>query len=565
MIALGYGIIGILFLMVPHFLLPLAMLRGGGNAHLLAICSFWYHPEGLCGVVALAAAVVRFRYRRTAAFLAGFAAIAAVGQAIILRPTSYYLHSEEDLIILAQTISLRAHVHLRAVLLCLAGALLLLIIADILIARRRRTHVSLFVLAASNLRRKTFRTCALTMALAVVIGAFFTDVLLTRTIGNTLEVGVGRLGADLVVVPAGHAKKAQQVLLQGTPATFTLPAGVLARLKSWPQIAKLSPQLFFKPFSYLVCCIPQQVLLVGYDPATDFTIGPWVQYFLHGRQADNSLVVGYGVKFYPGQQISLFGHVLKVAASLDPTGIGYYDQSAFLPLSEARKLITSLKKGLAQHTLRHREAIEDLSLAQMFEAPAQQIKEMKALDPNAISAVFVKVRPGVDVRKLAAAIAKKIPGTTTVNVHIATTSIKRQLTSLLKAIFLPIVILMVMGMVILAATFGMSGAERQREIGMLRALGATRSWVFRLFLGESLCIAGLGAIFGVLGGGAIVILFKERIMAALHLLYIWPGPAVIVEVILLTLLVTVVMGVGAGLYPAIAAAKLEPYQAIRGR
>ncbi len=566
MFAVLYLVVGLVFLLVPHFVLPLSLIEGGRKAWLLTECAFRYHPAGFIGLVVLVAAGLRLRYRTAGAMLAGLAALIAAGQAAVLKPVSYFLQNEENLVILGQTISLRSHTHLRTVLIVLAVVLAGAVFADLVAGRRsRRPKVSLLRLAAGNLRRKPFRTTALVAALTVVIGAFFTDVLLTRTIGNTLEIGIGRLGADLVVVPAGNESDAQKVLLEGTPETFTLPADTLERLRDWPEIEKISPQLFFRPFSYLVCCTTEQVLMIGYDPATDFTIGPWVNYFIKEQQRDDELVVGNRVKFYPGQQISLFGKLLTVVASLDDTGIGYFDRSAFMPLSGARKLIAHLKENEHKERLRRRKAVEDLSLTHLFDAASDQERAMERLDPTGVSALFVKVRPGTDVKELAAAIAKNIPGVGVVNVRAATASIKEQLTSVLDALFLPIIILIVMGTVILAAIFAMSAAERHREVGMLRAMGATRWEIFKLFLSESLMIAGLGAVFGILGGGAIVILFKERIMAALNLLYIWPGPTVIAQVFAITVLVTAAIGLGAGLYPALAAARLEPYQAIRGR
>ncbi len=563
MTALLYIVTGILFLMVPHFVLPLSFIEGGRNAWLLTECSFWYHPESICGLLAIGAGIVRFR-SRAAAWPVAAAVLLAIIDAALLKPVSYYLQNEENLVILGQTISLRAHLHLRLVLILLAGMLIAGMIIDFVMVRGKFRCVSLSTLALGNLRRRIFRTTALVLALAVVIGAFFTDVLLTRSISNTLEIGIGRLGADLVVVPAGREKDAREILLNGTPNVFTLPDGVLEELRQWPEIDRISPQIFFRPFSYLVCCTTEQVLLVGYDPVTDFTIAPWVSYFLRDAQKNNELVVGAQVKFYPGHRISLFGKLFTVVASLDETGIGYFDRTAFLPIAGARDMIRHLKTVQMTTGIRKRKATADLSLTHLFEAEDSRKRELAELNPDGISALFIKVAADADLKQLAAAIREKIAGVTPVNVRTATASIKRQLTSLLDAFFLPIIILLVMGTVILAAIFGMSANERQREVGLLRAMGATRWEVFQLFLSESLLIAFLGAVFGILGGGALLILFKEKIMAALNLLYIWPGPMVITQVFALTLVVTVCIGVGAGLYPALKAARLEPYQAFRG-
>jgi putative ABC transport system permease protein len=303
--------------------------------------------------------------------------------------------------------------------------------------------------------------------------------------------------------------------------------------------------------------------MVGYDPESDFTISPWVDYFLRQGQGDDELVVGALVKFYPGQKVSLFGRLLSVTATLDRTGIGYFDRSAFIPIAGARKLIRSLMEAEAKKHLHKRRNIDDLSLDHLYAPSKVQEKEMKKMDPGAVSAIFIKAKDGVKVKELGARITKALPATAVINVRAAAVSVKRRLTSMLDALFPPIIILMLMGMAILAVVFSMSANERKREVGLLRALGARRLDVFNLFLGESVLIAIMGGIFGVLGGGALIILFKHRIMAALDLLYIWPSAGTVAEVILLTLAASVVIGVGAGLVPALRAARMDPYEAFR--
>ncbi|MDD5758984.1 MAG: FtsX-like permease family protein [Desulfobulbaceae bacterium] len=563
MFILLYLVFGILFLMVPHFLLPLHMIEAGRNGWINTDCYFHYHPSWLIGSIIILGTLLALK-SKCGRWLVALGGIMGFIQAIALRPLSYYLRSTENLVILGQTISLRAHANIRPTLFTLSLLLLAcLALHEFLSRRQDRREPTFFSLPFANLRRKPFRSVALVTALAVVIGAFFTDVLLTRSIGNTLEVGVGRLGADIVVVPKGHEKEAQDVLLEGTPNSFFMPESVVGKLKSLPGVAKLSPQLFFRPFSYLVCCTTEKVLMVGYDPVTDFTIAPWVQYFLNKGQGNDELVVGARVKFYPGQQIAMLGKLLKVVASLDVTGFGYYDKTAFLPISEARELIRAIKANAEADKLHVRKGFNDLSLSHLFDDKAAQESQLNNIDPEGISAIFIKVNDNIDVKSFAESIPANFPGLSAVNVQAATLSIKRQLTAMLDAFFLPIIILIIMGTVILAAIFGMSTNERRREIGLLRALGATQKKIFQLFLAESCLTAGLGCIFGLLSGSALLILFKNKIMLSLDLLYIWPGPGIILQVALLTLFVAALVGIMGGLYPAIKASRMDPYDAFR--
>jgi len=100
--------------------------------------------------------------------------------------------------------------------------------------------------------------------------------------------------------------------------------------------------------------------------------------------------------------------------------------------------------------------------------------------------------------------------------------------------------------------------ERVREIGIRKALGADDSAILRLFLAESLTLAGLGALLGV-GGGIGLIVVTKAIGASFGKQFEIPVnlPAVI-SAIGFALLAGLVFG----WYPAKRAAKLDPIEAI---
>ena len=99
-----------------------------------------------------------------------------------------------------------------------------------------------------------------------------------------------------------------------------------------------------------------------------------------------------------------------------------------------------------------------------------------------------------------------------------------------------------------------SVAERTREVGVRRALGATRRDIASQFLVESslLTTAGgvLGAVLGVAGSLAI------------HHYADWPT-AIAPLMLLLALLMALGVGIGFGFYPAWQAAQLQPMDALR--
>jgi len=97
--------------------------------------------------------------------------------------------------------------------------------------------------------------------------------------------------------------------------------------------------------------------------------------------------------------------------------------------------------------------------------------------------------------------------------------------------------------------------ERTQEIGLLRALGSTRQQIQRLFLSESVVLAAAGGVMGLLLGGSVVVLLGFTI----------PSLPVRLSVpyIIAAELVSVVIGLIAGVAPASHAAKLDPLEALR--
>ena len=107
-----------------------------------------------------------------------------------------------------------------------------------------------------------------------------------------------------------------------------------------------------------------------------------------------------------------------------------------------------------------------------------------------------------------------------------------------------------------------SVTDRTREIGLRKALGATRSDILAQFLIEASVLTLAGGILG-----AILGIFMGRGTAALISKFVWEGsnwPSVIsFGTMLIALIVSVAIGVFFGLYPANKAAKLTPVDALR--
>jgi putative ABC transport system permease protein len=102
-----------------------------------------------------------------------------------------------------------------------------------------------------------------------------------------------------------------------------------------------------------------------------------------------------------------------------------------------------------------------------------------------------------------------------------------------------------------------SVTERRAEIGLLKALGAANRQILAVFLSEAVLLAGAGGLVGLTAGYTAVRLFVGTYPSFPASPPLWA----VVSAVALSLLV----GVGFGVWPARRATRLDPVSALRGR
>jgi putative ABC transport system permease protein len=372
--------------------------------------------------------------------------------------------------------------------------------------------MSLFQLALKSISGNAFRNGVVSLC-ALLISAFaLFSTLVMRGAETSLRLAIDRLGADIVVVPQGSEAKIESALLMGIPARFWMPRENLERIAALPGVEVASPQLYLATLTGASCCSVSDMFMIAYDPASDFTVQPWLKQNQAGGLRMGEVVGGTYVSASEGEQnIRIYGYLVTLKSNLEPTGTGL-DQSMFLTFETAYDIAGK---------------------------SAQQAQSQLVIPPDSISAALIKVQDGADPHDVAVRILQSVPGVTPIESSNLFQSYRRQMTGLLRSILVILSVTWGLSVVLIGLVFSMAANERRKELGVLRALGATRRFVFQSLLAEASLLALFGGATGVALAGLAIFLFRNLIMVSLEIPFLLPSP------------VSLALQLGAGLFLAL--------------
>ncbi len=389
--------------------------------------------------------------------------------------------------------------------------------------------------ALKNLKRKAARTWLLLAIVAVVACTLFSATLFLRSINNALRIGTYRLGADILVVPESAETKAKSALLSGEPTHFLMDRSLLEKVRAVDGVKSATPQLFIKPTSF-TCCYNVDVFLIAFDPETDFTVKPWLEQHLNRKLGAAEIITGREVPVIVGDTIPFYGTGFTVAGTMEPTGMDFFDRSVFMSLEAAYNMAGESKTRSPQ--------------------PIQ-------IGRDKISTVLVQVKDDITPDRVAIRLEHDISGIKAISSDTVISTVRKQLSGLIHVILVISVILWFIILLIMSFAFTMIVNERRRELGLLRAMGATKSHIATLILTEAATLSAAGGAAGAALGFVLLLAFKNLLLHYLKLPYLFPPAPDLVLIAGGALLIAVLTGLLSALLPAVSVFKQEPYEAIR--
>lgn len=382
-------------------------------------------------------------------------------------------------------------------------------------------------IAFKNLLRHRIRSLLTLAGIATSVAVLFSIISFNRGFEKGLSREIERTGIHFMVVPSGCAHEVASLVLHGAVIPKFLSLEVMEKIRGISGIDLVSP--------VLVSQLPNPErdrvdLIYGMDMSQIKKLKP--AWNIKGAipAQDDELIVGSEIaghdKIKIGDVInySRAQRSFRVSGILEKTG-GQDDAFIYMPIKAAQEIF---KK------------------------------------PQGATAIGVKVLDPEQLVRITEELSQKVPGIQIVTMGQVISSLSNLANSAkaLSLSFAAIAVLIsaagVMNSVLMAIF------ERTQEIGMMRAIGASRLDVFRIIIKETVLLTTTGGIAGIVAanaGSGIIELFVRRSMP-----YVPSGSMITFEPWLAAacIIFSVLIGIVSGLYPAWKASRIAPVEAIKG-
>ncbi|PDW03870.1 ABC transporter permease [Candidatus Viridilinea mediisalina] len=410
----------------------------------------------------------------------------------------------------------------------------------------------IFITALENLGRRKVRTVLTSTGVIVGILTIVTMVSLGVGVQREIRTQFGALGLENVFVRPGEARGDDAFFTQfGLPSRENpLTPEVLEDLRARPNVLEVTPQ----------------VSLMGVNLTLEFPAGQasrvrviGVESFANPFRADPSPLAG------DIQPIERPGSVILAAGSL-PNGVAP-DQL----VGQDVTIVLQSPRGESERFVLRVAGVSDLPEREV-QAAVEDMVAMKAWWFNSPNYLQTQGYDLVVVRTSdVGAAAQLVRSLRSEGFQVQSLELILEQANRVFAV-INVMLASVGGLALFVASLGivntmiMAIYERTREIGTLKAIGASQGDIRGLFMIEAGLIGLLGGAVGVIGGWLVGILLNQVIawyiaregLPIAATLFVTPW-----WLALTALIFAALVGIVAGLYPAARAARLDPLVALR--
>lgn len=402
-----------------------------------------------------------------------------------------------------------------------------------------KTHFKLAKTSIKENRTRSFLTC---LGIAIGVASIILILSLMGSVSNLIKNEVNEIGSDLIVVRPISSKDSLTNIINEFTASNTFEQSSLS-LNDIETISKIEGVSATAPIATSTNTIGSEkntfpsVQVLGTSP--DFIkIEPLALRFgafLTDSNKEKGVVLGHTLSLAlfntinstVGKTVTIMGEKFMVVGVLDEIdkSINFdnidFNNAVIVDAGSLNKLI-----GSTQVQQINIKAANTDSLATISSDIETALKKNKSGDEN------FTVAYGDNIAHPSSSLFNIVSGILTIVAAIS----------------------LVVGGIGVMNIMLVSVAERTHEIGIRKAVGASSRNILMQFLFEALILSTLGGIFGLLLGYILAFLFS----------IVTPfTPFISLEIIALTFLTTIAVGIIFGIYPALKAASKNPIESLK--
>ena len=392
-------------------------------------------------------------------------------------------------------------------------------------------------LIIENYLRNPFRSFGLSLLIAMLASVLLVGGLLSFSLSKGLNRLSSRLGADVIVIPQGTEINDQSVLLQGDSKYAYLPEGSLEFIRGLDGVEIATPQYYLTTLS--ASCCDQKVSVIGFDPASDFVIQPWIREVLTEKLPKGAIVVGSEIRIEEKGTVKFFDREFPVAATLEPIG-NRLDQAVFVDVSTLESI---------------REAAQAKGVVFLFRNENPELLTY--------SSILIKLAPNADLERLSREIHTRFDGVQIRSRKDMFSGLEKSARILQIVVWVIVAFFLIVAVAAIVISFSLSTRERRREYALLRIIGFTRKRLKKLVLAESFLVSAVGTYIGLLFTSVAFFTFRIWIGEHVGVPFIIPATVEIAGVYAVVILLLHSVGPAAVYGVANKVSQIDAYAALR--
>jgi putative ABC transport system permease protein len=392
-------------------------------------------------------------------------------------------------------------------------------------------------LIIENYLRNPFRSFGLSLLIAMLASSLLVGGLFSFSLSKGLNRLSSRLGADVIVIPQGTEINDQSVLLQGDSKYAYLPEGSLEFIRGLDGVEIATPQYYLTTLS--ASCCDQKVSVIGFDPASDFVIQPWIREVLTEKLPKGAIVVGSEIRIEEKGTVKFFDREFPVAATLEPIG-NRLDQAVFVDVSTLESI---------------REAAQAKGVVFLFRNENPELLTY--------SSILIKLAPNADLERLSREIHTRFDGVQIRSRKDMFSGLEKSARILQIVVWVIVAFFLFVAVAAIVISFSLSTRERRREYALLRIIGFTRKRLKKLVLAESFLVSAVGTYIGLLFTSVAFFTFRIWIGEHVGVPFIIPATVEITGVYVAVILLLHSVGPAAVYGVANKVSQIDAYAALR--